>query len=414
VLSVKQWSSDVCSRPLELIIGLCIFAVAAAGGAVQSVASTSLGILLIISFVYVRSWPTSWRQLNSIERLVLLGFGLYFLSAVIAYVNVSDEHEYVKHLGRYLRFLLIVPIYLLLSRADLKLFKYLLAGALVSGPLYLSIALMSIAERPDHAAVGGYHHITFGDMAMLGAMFMTTVLVLMKTSKAMKIVLAISIVCLLYSSILSTARGAWIAMPFCLFLLLAVGVRHGKIKIRTILIALFVFGTVVAVSPASHIISSGVHEASGNIEKFQSGEKRGTSVGSRLSMWLIAVDVWKKHPIIGTGPGDFDLEMQASKDQGLNKDLFVQSSAHNIYFQALATTGTIGFVMLGFALVVLPFWLFYLANKEKVNVAAVSGMVAITAFAVFGLTESWMLRSPVIAVYVVYFVTLATSVRKSC
>ncbi len=57
--------------------------------------------------------------------------------------------------------------------------------------------------------------------------------------------------------------------------------------------------------------------------------------------------------------------------------------------------------------------LFYRANKEKVSVVAVSGMVTITAFAVFGLTESWVLRSPVIAVYVVYFVTLATSASKA-
>jgi len=371
-----------------------------------------LGILLIASLFYVHHWPNLWRQLNPEERLVLLGFGLYFLSAVIAYPNVSDEHEYVKHLGRYLRFFLIVPIYLLLSRADLKLFKYLLAGAVVSGPLYLSIALMSVAERPDHPAVGGYHHITFGDMAMLGAMFMTTVLVMMKTSRLMKIVLAISIVCLLYSSLLSTARGAWLAMPFCLSLLLAIGVRHGKVRMRTMLIVLLVLGVGVAVSPARHIIASGVHTASDNIETFQSGEKQKTSVGSRLGMWHIAINVWKKHPLIGTGPGDFDLEMQATQDRGEYTQLFVQSSAHNIFFQALATTGTIGFVMLCLALFMLPFWLFYRANKGGANVVAVSGMVTITAFAVFGLTESWMLRSPVIAVYVVYFVTLATSASK--
>lgn len=411
-LPVKQWCSDISSRPLELITGLCIFTVAAAGGAVSSAASTSQAILLIISFFYVRSWPAAWRKLCAEERLVLLGLGLYFFSAVFAYINVNDEHEYVKHLGRYFRFLLIVPIYLLISRADLKLFKYLLAGAMVSGPLYLSIALASVAERPGQAAVSGYHHITFGDMAMLGAMFLTTVLVMMKTSKVMKIALLISILCLLYTSILSTARGAWLAMPFCLSLLLVLGVRNGKIKMRPILIALFLFGMVVAVSPARHIITSGVNEAAGNIEMFQSGEKQNTSVGLRLAMWKIAVNVWQKHPFIGTGPGDFCLEMQARNDTGLYEKLSVQSSAHNIYFQALGTTGTIGFVILCLALFILPFRFFYRTNRDKLNVAGVSGMVALTAFAVFGLTESWILRSPVISVFLLYFVTLATTASK--
>jgi hypothetical protein len=41
-------------------------------------------------------------------------------------------------------------------------------------------------------------------------------------------------------------------------------------------------------------------------------------------------------------------------------------------------------------------------------VASVSGMVMLTSFAVFGLAESWILRSPAISVYLLYFVTLAT------
>lgn len=399
-------------QPLELTAGLSVFAAAAAGGAVRHVASSSLVILLILSLVCVRSWPRLWRQLSSDERLFLFCLCLYFLTAILSYYNVSDQHEYIKHLGKYARFILIVPVYIFVSRADLKLFPYLLAGAIVSGPLYLGVAFLSIADNPAANAKGYYHHITFGSMAMLGAVFLTTVLAVKKTSVIMKSVLVISIVCLLYSSILSQARGAWLALPFCLFLLLSMAVRHGKIEVKTIFIALLVLGTALAVTPAKEIITSRVQRAAHEVELFQSKAVHYSPVGSRLAMWEIAVDVWKEYPYIGTGPGDFDLEIQASKkDNGYIK-LYEHSSVHNIYFQSLATTGAIGFVILCWALFYAPFRILYKANKGGVNVAGLSGMVVLTAFAVFGLTESWTLRAPLLTVYLIYLATLATAASR--
>jgi O-antigen ligase len=408
----KDFCSQGCSKPIELIAGICLFTVAAAGGAVSNAASASQALLLILSLVYIRSWPRFWHQLRPDERLLLLGFVFYFFSAVIACINVEDQNEYLKHLGKYSRFLLIVPVYLLLSRPDLKLFKYLLAGAVLSGPLYLSIAFISLSEHPGLPAHGDYHHITFGDMAMLNAMFLTTVLILMKTSRLMKIILMISTGCLLYSSILSTARGAWVAMPVCLLVILVIAIRRGKVKFRTILMAGLVLAVALALSPAKEIIMNRANEAADNIEMFQSGENQWSSVGSRIAMWYVSIKVWEKHPIIGTGPGDYDLEFETFQSEGLYTKNFVHSSTHNIYFQALATTGMLGFVILCLAVFVLPFRFFYKANQNKLNVAAVSGMVALAAFAVFGLTESWTLRAPVISTFLLYFVMLATTAAK--
>ncbi len=410
-ISIQQWWSGKCSKPLELIVGLFIFAIAAGGGAIEHVSSTSMAALFLVSLVYLRSWPSLWRQITADERLILLGFCLYFFSAILAYYNVNDEHEYIKILDRYARFLFIVPVYLLLSKADLKLFPYLLAGAIVSGPLYLGTAFMSLAENPDLNAKGAYHHITFGDIAMLSAMFLVTVLAVMKTGRIMKMVLVASIICLLYASLLSQARGAWLALPFCLLLLLPVAVRRGKVQMRTIVITLCILAAVVAVSPAKDIVSSRVQKAVHEIELFQSGENFGSSVGSRLAMWHVAINVWKEYPVLGTGPGDYDQEFEASQAKGLYKNNVVYSSAHNIFFQALATTGTVGFVLLCLALFVFPFRLFYKTSQETLNVASVSGMVGIMAFAVFGLTESWMYRAPVVSVYLLYILLPLRSLR---
>ena len=412
VSSIKEWSLDVYSRPLELVIGLAIFAAAVGGGAVAHVASTSLIVLLLTAIAYVRSWSLLYHQLSSAERLVLFCFSLYFFSAALSYYSVNDEYEYFKHIERYFRFVLIIPIYLLLSKTDLKLFRYLLAGAVISGPLYLSIAYLSLADNAGINAKGGYHHITFGDMAMLNSLFMAAVLLISKTSKKMKLVLVVSIMCLLYASILSQARGAWLALPFCLLFLLPLAVHHGKIKIQTIFIVLIILSGLIAASPAKKILIDRVQEAAHEVELFQTGDNRVTSIGARLAMWHIALNTWKKHPVVGTGPGDFGLEIKESHEQGLYKKLPLFSSTHNIFFQALATTGTIGLVVLCLALFIIPFRLFYNISREKLNVASVSGMVVLIAFSVFGLTESWILRSPPLSIYLLYYVTLATSAIK--
>lgn len=380
----------------------------AAGGVVAHVGSTAVVVLFIASLVYVRSWSLLWRQLSVDDYLILICFCLYFISAVLAFYNASDVHDYLKVLERYFRFLLVVPIYLMFSKTNLKLFPYLLAGAILSGPIYLGAALLSLADNPDMNAKGAYHHITFGDMAMVGAMFLITVLAMMKSSKVMKLVMVISIICLLYSSVLSQARGAWLALPFCLLLLLPVAVRNKKVKMRTIGFIVLLMGVIVFISPVKEIVTTRVQNAAHEIERFQSGESYGSSVGSRLSMWHVAVNVWKKHPIIGTGPGDFSQEFKANQDQGLYEGVYLHESTHNIFFQVLAYTGTFGFVALCFALFIAPFRLFYKTNQSTMNVASVSGMVVLTAFAVFGLTESWILRSPAVSVYIIYLVTLAT------
>ncbi|MCK5396186.1 MAG: O-antigen ligase family protein [Gammaproteobacteria bacterium] len=412
---VKQWCSEVCSRPLELIIGLSVLSAIAAGGAVAHVASTSFAVLFIASLVYLRSFPSSWHQLTREEHLLLIGFALYFFSAVISFFNVNDEQEYVKHLGKYANFLFIIPIYLLLSRAKLNLLPYLIAGTIISGAVYLGTALLSVAENSIVPAKGAYHHITFGDMAMLNALFMLTLLVtidagkVVKSSVVVKIILSVSILCLLYASVLSQARGAWLALPACLFLLLSLAAWYGKIKTRTILIALTLLAAVIVVTPAKDIVSSRIQSVTHEIELFQSGVDISSSIGDRFAMWHIAVNVWKEQPIIGSGPGDFEGELLSSQERGMYVAVLPHSSVHNIFLQALATTGTIGFVILCLALFILPFRLFYKASAGGIDVVSLSGMVVLVAFAVFGLTESWILRSPPSMIFLLYFVTLATT-----
>lgn len=411
-LAVKRWFSNISSSPLEILIGLCIFATAASGGALANVASASIGVLFVTCLFYIHKWPELWRALAHNEKLLLIGLALYAFSGLISYFNVSDEQEYVKHMGRYIRFLLIVPVYLLLSKANLNIFKYLLMGAITAGPLYLFLALISISERPGWPALWDYHHITFGDAAMLNVVFLSAVLLTWKTALMIRLVMAVSVVCALYASFLSQARGAWIALPFCGVWLFYLATKQTKLQTKIILPVVFLIVVVIALSPAGNVVENRVSDATQEIESFISGERFDSSVGGRLAMWDVAIDVWQEHPIIGTGLGDFDQELEARQSQGIYESIDVHASTHNIYFQALATTGTVGFLILCFALIIQPIRIFYQSPHEKLMSAKLAGLMVMVAYAVFGLTESWILRAPVVAIYLIYLVTLSTEASR--
>jgi O-antigen ligase len=81
---------------------------------------------------------------------------------------------------------------------------------------------------------------------------------------------------------------------------------------------------------------------------------------------------------------------------------------HNIFIQTLSTTGLIGFVASLFALILLPLRLF-MSRENRSHPLALAGTVLVVSYALFGLSESWILRAPVVSLYMVYMVILASS-----
>ncbi|MDH5767021.1 MAG: hypothetical protein OEZ38_13495, partial [Gammaproteobacteria bacterium] len=249
---------EISSRPIEVLVGICLFATAASGGSMASVASSSMAILFIVSLFYVKQWSELWYALSRNEKLLLAGLSMYAFTGLISYFNSSDEYEFVKHMGRYVRFLFVVPIYLLMTRNNMQLLKYLVAGAIFSGPFNLAVALISIAEWPEIPASGYYHWITFGDAAMLSVVFLSAILLTGKTGAIMKAMIIISIICAFYASILSQSRGAWLALPVCLLILTYIMIRYGELRnrLKIILPTLLLIVAVIGTSPIRDLIEN--------------------------------------------------------------------------------------------------------------------------------------------------------------
>jgi O-antigen ligase len=145
---------------------------------------------------------------------------------------------------------------------------------------------------------------------------------------------------------------------------------------------------------------------------FSSDEKADTSVGGRLALWDVAIRVWERNPVLGTGPGDYNDDLVDYQSKGLYPGVFVHSSVHNIYLQALVSTGIVGLLVFILALIVFPMIFLQRAKPGGGQLERLSGLVLIVSVLIFGLTESWTLRSPFIAIFVIYLVVIFAQAGK--
>ncbi|HET6350144.1 MAG TPA: O-antigen ligase family protein, partial [Candidatus Krumholzibacteria bacterium] len=110
--------------------------------------------------------------------------------------------------------------------------------------------------------------------------------------------------------------------------------------------------------------------------------------GTRVVLWDIAWHLFKEHPVLGIGMGDFTIDANAML---AGRQVTTTVDTHNVYLQVLATRGILGFVPFVYYWVVLFMWLFRLRRrmgKGSRGYHVATGAIA-TAVAVLvgGLTE---------------------------
>jgi len=399
---------DIHNRPLHFFAGLCVLILAIMGTSVSHVASISFALLVLAGLFTMGRWKQAWVGLAAIEKWMLYGFAVYALSGFLSYVNVQDVAEYTKDLERYFRFLLAIPIYLFLKSCRIDVIRYLYAGALLSGPFLLSVALYAYFENPNMPSKGQYHHIIFGSLAMLNVGVMLAILLTARLSNIIRLVVFVSMLCAFTAVILSQSRGVWLVTPVYLVIVLYMTWRHSKKNTVIALVAIGIIASVVALSPVGDIVKKRITVAADEITSFYNEDRYDSSVGARLAMWKIAVDVWKENPLLGTGPGDFDDEVIALQNKGEYVGMEIHASTHNIYVQALVNTGLFGIVVLLFSIFFQPVRMLYSARYNN-RTTSLSGLTVLLLFAVVGISESWTLRLPMVSVYIIYILVIVSS-----
>lgn len=361
--------------------------------------------LLVLPALY---FGRHWKCLSLWEKRVLLGFVVALVAMSFSLVNSDDVRQGLKYLDRYLRIVLMIPVYLMLRRYGFAVGHILGAGAVVA-TIVMALQGWYQVNRLGHAFASGYYHkIVFGDLVVLwGALAVVFAVTMVRGGLGVGIA-AISAVAALYASILSHTRGSWLFIPVFMLTLLWV-YRKQLLASRRMLIgggaAAFALISVMVWQGDRFIY--GIERGAEDLRVFMQDPSVGTSWGIRLNLWRNTLLIVEESPLLGTGLGDFHQEMRDMAADGRSWSTAVVDfgHAHSIYFDALANAGLVGLGATVVAYLLLPFIVFVGGIQRAVTPEqrfyALGGLVTVLAFATFGLSEALWARNPFVNTYIV-------------
>jgi len=370
--------------------------------------------LLVLPALFY-AWSES-KHLTKEEKRWLLAYLLLFALAAFSQLYVADQKVGVEKLERYLRLATLGLVYLFLRRMKVDAGRWILLSVVAAAFSLAVQAWYQIHVEHRGLAVGLYHKIVFGDMAMLTVTIMLAAMLTVASRLWHFVFMGLAMAAAVYASLMSETRGSWLLMPVLAVVL--AWLYRGRISRRgwgvaTMAVVLLI-GTLAVWQP--RVIMAPMERGIQGIQTYLKDPTKATSWGARLEMWGNSIKIWQENPWLGTGVGDFQHDSKALVAEGVSENRLVAERyghAHSIYFDALASMGAIGLLVLVFALFILPWrhfsrlWLEAAAPWQRFY--ALSGLLTVVAFAEFGLTEGWTSRNPFVNPYIIYIAVFAAS-----
>jgi O-antigen ligase len=154
-----------------------------------------------------------------------------------------------------------------------------------------------------------------------------------------KLILSAGVVIQIVALLINLTRGAWLA--------LAAGVLTVPLVLRRRLVFFAGIGLLGVVCVGAFQNQTLRARAATIVQSLRSPTD--ANVATRLVLWDVSWEMFKQHPWLGVGMGDFSIEAEK-----LLRDRHVLTTvdAHNVYLQRLTTRGLVGFI---------PFILFWIA-----------------------------------------------------
>jgi O-antigen ligase len=408
-------SSDAENRFLRQALGILIFILPAFAVLLNHGASTPFLLLVLVAVMLLPLLP-GWQSISKGEKLLLFIFFAMFAWPLISWASVGFVDTGLKHVGRAARFAIFIPVYFLLRRLAPSvnwLFYGLLCGAIGAGSWALLNLYFGFDNTHGSRASGATHPILFGDLALImGVMAISFWQSCGSTLQRALVVVALLLG--LTASLLSASRGGWLAIPILAALLLWRAWSTLKTGQRSMILAALILLPVALYFVPAADVRYRINTAYSDIERYQQGDTMGNSLGERLAMWHAAWIIFKNNPLTGAGVGQFVQQAQQLRDTG--QVLLFNSQhyhAHNVYFTAMAQSGSIGLAIL-LAVFLYPLRLFYRAlwsGSAEVRALALAGVCLVIAYMQFGLSEAIFSRSLPIIFYVFNVLTLLALIR---
>ena len=387
----------------ERLVYATLFLLPIAGNSIRSWTGIFFGLLFAIG-LFPRN-RIGFELLRS-EFVVLITAAAIFTTIILSNLINGWDYPQTKGLGVYVRWLMLIPIYLCI-RYYRDSFLWLSGGTAVASVVLLYQCLAELVFLDASRAQGVYD--SPGLIGVQSLVFFITLFGALKfnrTDRRLSVVYWIGLSSALACLILSGSRSTYI-LSLALALLSIVLLY----KPKKFLFPLVIFAVVTSSSYlGSDFIASRVNSALVEIRDYITLENPAkvshASVGARLEMWKVSILIAKEAPMLGIGWRNFQSRARPFSDQGLvSPSASEHPHPHNTYLEFLVTTGVVG-------LLLLVFFLIYSARiaSESAKFEPVIGnvfYVFVLAFAINAINEGGaFIYGNSLSFFLIYFAVL--------
>lgn len=391
---IKDYINNTQTK--EKIIYLFLFLFPVAGPVIRHWNSNIYHFILLVSLYFIFS-KSEKKPLLKEEKILLLSFGLFFISFITtSFLNGWGE-EQVYNLGLELRFLLVIPIYFLVREYEHSL-KVFFAGLILSIPVIFISSVIEYYFIPGidpNLITGAYSTLFIGPITALLLLFFFAAYKMWFGTKGLLWSGILFFSMGLFVIILSYARTAYITILIGSIILVIFALKNSKNKIiYIILMFVMIFGLL-----SNQKIHDRIIDATDNVENYIASYKNGSliernqlgSLGLRLEMWRSSKYAIKSHSFFGIGAGNFPEFIEEYIQQGkVNKGMRIAGQLHNSFVEVLVSKGLFGLSLL----LMLFYYPLYVAWKNRARCERCLYYIVIlsSSFTLMSLGESMLIN----------------------
>jgi O-antigen ligase len=399
----------------ENIILFLVFLFPLAGAFVRHWISDLFALLFLLSLFLFRKGQK--EQFKKEEKIFLWGFFAYFTVFIITSLANGWGEEQTVWLLLELRFLAVIPIYIMLRNVR-HVGQALLWGIMLGlvltfvwsiYELYImdseSYKVLATELNPEKRRLNGVYSVLFiGPYVLLLSAFVIPAANFLPILEKYKWLIIILLLAGVFMVAKSGARNAYLG-------LLAVSVVTGFYYYhsrRTIISFFVVLALCLGLWKFSDTVRTRISSAVNQYELYTSAEDpvvlkhSGGSIGKRLELWRAAILMFKDNPIFGIGRGNFNVEIRKLVDKGLiNPAVKEYSQPHNVFLEVVASRGILGLIVLLWVLYY-PLY-FFIKTRQPSPHTALFGILHILVITVVSLTEAaTFIKGNFVATYLIF------------
>ena len=370
---VKEW----------LVYGL-VFLFPVAGVSVRHWFSAIFTVLVLISlWDLVRQWGKRPALIKE-EKIWLWLCAAFFLSFVISSWVNGWTHLQNRAFGVDVRYLLVVPLFLMLRQYSMA-GRFLLAGVMLSAITLAAQAYYDVEVLHLARAQGPYSPNLLGPVAALVVVWLLSS---WNQWGKLRWLLPLLVLAALWAVAMSGSRGAYVGLLAMLLVwcgLFFKGWQRVAALIVVLILPVAVYHSFPSLAERVDVAAS---EVSVYFEKLEQGRHEASgAINVRFEMWRAGWMVFKDAPVVGVGPNNYTEAVRKYVGQdGLPGAVAHHGQAHNAYVDILMSRGMVGFQIF-MVMLFYPLYCF-LKTRQASPSTAVFGIVQIIGFAVFSITDA--------------------------